>query len=60
MADTYGFGDSLNDLEMIKECSHGIVMGNGQDEVKALAEFVTTNVDEDGIANALRHFGLCE
>ncbi|MCR5793769.1 MAG: HAD family hydrolase [Solobacterium sp.] len=59
MADTYGFGDSLNDLEMIRECGHGIVMGNGQDEVKALAEFVTTDVDKDGVANALRHYGLC-
>ena len=57
--DTYGFGDSLNDLEMIKECGHGIVMGNGQAEVKAFAEFVTTDVDQDGIANALRHYGLC-
>lgn len=57
--DTYGFGDSLNDLEMIKECGHGIVMGNGQDEVKAFAEYVTSNVDDNGVANALLHYGLC-
>lgn len=59
MQRTYGFGDSLNDLEMIKECAHGIVMGNGQDELKQYADYITDDVDKDGIANALRHYGLC-
>ena len=59
MANTYGFGDSLNDVEMIRECAHGIVMGNGQEQLKDIADYITTNVDQDGIANALRHYGLC-
>jgi hydroxymethylpyrimidine pyrophosphatase-like HAD family hydrolase len=33
-------------------------MGNALDEVKEVADFVTTDVDDDGIANALKHFGL--
>ena len=57
---SYGFGDSLNDAEMIRECGHGIVMGNGQDEVKKLAEYVTADVGQDGIEKALKHYGLCK
>ena len=33
-------------------------MGNATDEVKAVADYVTTSVDDDGIKNALEHFGL--
>jgi hydroxymethylpyrimidine pyrophosphatase-like HAD family hydrolase len=33
-------------------------MGNAIDELKEIADYVTTSVDEDGIRNALRHFGL--
>ena len=60
MENTYGFGDSLNDLEMIKECAHGVVMGNGQQELKQYANYITDDVDKDGIAKALRHYQLCE
>ena len=31
-------------------------MGNGNDDVKAVADYVTASVDEDGIWNALKHF----
>ena len=58
MENTYGFGDSMNDLAMIQECRHGIVLGNGQQALKEYADYVTSNVDEDGIANALKHYGL--
>ena len=33
-------------------------MGNAVDDVKAHANYVTTSVDEDGIKNALLHFGV--
>ena len=32
-------------------------MGNGRDELKARADFVTRDSDNDGIGYALRHFG---
>ena len=56
--DTYCFGDGENDLEMLKFAGHGIAMGSGTDNAKAAADFVTTGVDEDGIYNGLKHFGL--
>ncbi|MBR3326735.1 MAG: HAD family hydrolase [Atopobiaceae bacterium] len=58
IADTYAFGDGINDLCMLEAAGHGVAMGNGMDEVKAAAEFVTTNIDDDGVANGLAHYGL--
>lgn len=56
--DTYAFGDSANDLEMLTFVAHGIAMGNGTKEAKQAAEYVTSSVMEDGIAEGLRHYGL--
>lgn len=56
--DTYAFGDSMNDYDMIHYVQHGIVMGNGLDEVKAIADYVTSELHRDGIYNGLRHFSL--
>lgn len=49
------FGDDLNDLEMIAHYPHSVAMGNGVDEVKAAAGYVTAANDNDGIAKALFH-----
>ena len=56
--DTYAFGDSANDLEMLQYAAHGIAMGNSDEEALLVADYVTTGVDADGIANGLKHFGL--
>ncbi len=55
---TYAFGDSENDLEMLEAVQVGIAMGNGTDRAKAAADYITTAFDDDGIYNGLRHFGL--
>lgn len=54
----YGFGDSANDLEMMKVCGTGIAMGNGSEACKQMANYVTDDTDHDGIYNALKHFEL--
>ena len=56
--DTYAFGDSPNDFEMLKYVHTGVAMGNGWDEIKDIADHVTARVDDDGIEKALKHFGL--
>lgn len=58
--DCIGFGDGGNDMTMIKDCGIGVAMGNAIPELKAEANYITTSVDEDGIANALRHFGIID
>ena len=52
------FGDGGNDTSMIVQAGIGIAMGNAIDELKELADYVTTSVDDDGILNALRHFNV--
>ena len=55
---TYAFGDSTNDLEMLKYVAHGIAMGNGMEEAKKVADYVTDSIHQDGIYNACKHFSL--
>lgn len=56
--DTYAFGDSVNDLEMLAYVYKGIAMGNGTQIAKDISDYVTTDLHEDGIYNGLKHFGL--
>ena len=58
LEETMAFGDSANDLPMLQAVGIAVCMGNGVEKAKAEADFVTKSVLEDGIAHALRHFGL--
>ena len=52
------FGDGHNDAEMLRYAGIGVAMGNAEDDTKAVADYVTADIDDDGIAKALEHFGL--
>ncbi len=52
------FGDSLNDKEMIEYAKYGVAMSNGAEEVKEVADYITGDRDDEGIYNALKHYGL--
>jgi len=54
------FGDGENDMGMLQYAGIGVAMGNAEDCVKEVADYVTDGVDEDGILNALKHFGVIE
>lgn len=56
--DTVGVGDGENDFEMLKVAGISIAMGNANEALKEIADYVTTDVDEDGIYNAFKHYGL--
>lgn len=58
--DTYAFGDAKVDIPMLEYCEVGVAMGSGGDEIKAMADYVTDAVDDDGLYNAFVHFGLIE
>ena len=45
-------------LEMFQAVDTAVAMGNAKDGLKALADYVTTDILEDGIYNAFYHFGL--
>lgn len=52
------FGDGENDMEMLQFAGIGVAMGNAEKEVKAVADYVTDDIDDDGIWKACKHFGL--
>ena len=56
--DIYVFGDGMNDLEAFHFAGHPIAMRNGNPALFPLAEYVTGTLHEDGILNAVRHYGL--
>ena len=55
---TYAFGDGVNDICRIEAAGHGIAMGNAVDALKEKAEFVTTDILDDGVWNGCKHYGL--
>lgn len=53
--DAIAIGDSDNDVEMLTLVGQGIAMGNGNDAVKAVADYVTAPLKEDGLYHAFVH-----
>ena len=53
-------GDNENDMDMLAWAGVGVAMGQSLDRVKAVADFVTADVDAGGAAAAMRHFVLGE
>ena len=51
------FGDGMNDLCMFGQGWLSVAMGNARPELKEIADYITTDVDKDGLWNACRHFG---
>ncbi|MEP6856491.1 MAG: HAD hydrolase family protein, partial [Pedococcus sp.] len=51
---TVAVGDQRNDLEMLRWAARGVAMGNAPDEVKAAADEVTGDVDDNGLVPILR------
>ncbi|MBA4601141.1 Cof-type HAD-IIB family hydrolase [Thermoactinomyces mirandus] len=58
MDEVMAIGDSLNDVAMIQQAGCGVAMGNAQDMVKEVADWVTGTNREDGVARAIRHWVL--
>lgn len=55
-AETIAFGDGENDISMLRRAGVGVAMGNGGENVRAQADYVTASVDADGIFRAVEHF----
>jgi hypothetical protein len=47
-------GDNFNDVSMIKMAGIGVAMGNAEDDVKAISDFVTLPNHEGGVSHAIR------
>ena len=49
-------GDGFNDLSMVRYAGLGVAMGNAQQVVKEVADFVTASNDEDGLVLVVERF----
>ena len=58
VADTVGFGDSMNDLEMIETVGTSVCMANGSPTLKSHSDLVCPSVEEEGLAWAFQKLGL--
>lgn len=55
---TMALGDSGNDISMLRAADVGVCMGNGTDAAKAVSNWVTSAITDDGLYHAFEHFGL--
>ena len=56
--DSIAFGDARVDIPMLQHSSVGVAMGNGGEEIRAMADYVTDDVECDGLWKAFAYLGL--
>ena len=54
------FGDADNDYDMTLNAGVGVVMANGSEKTKSVADYITDDNDHDGIGNYIEKFILGE
>jgi len=55
---TIAFGDGLNDIDMLEYVAIGVALGNAHQDVKEIADYITSSVHEDGVYKALLHYHI--
>ena len=58
LEETVAIGDQQNDVPMFKVAGLSIAMGNAEEEIQKLCDFVTLTNDENGVAHAINHYVL--
>ncbi len=58
LAEVIAIGDGTNDISILSCAGLAIAMGNAHDELKAVADYITLDVDHSGLAAAINKFLL--
>lgn len=58
VAESFAFGDGVNDIEMMQTVGLGIAMGNARPQVQDVAKEIVPSVDDDGVAWGIEHLIL--
>lgn len=58
IADSIGFGDSMNDYQMLETTGSGAVFEGAQEKLKELAQYYFCEPDEGGISQVMAQMGL--
>jgi len=53
LTEVIAIGDGHNDISLLSSAGLGIAMGDAPDELKAVADYVTLDVDHNGLAEAI-------
>lgn len=56
LSEAVAIGDADNDREILQTAGLSVAMGNADDDIKRLADFVTLDNDNDGVAFAIEKF----
>ena len=56
--DVMAFGDGDNDVSMFKYAGLSVCLANGSKLALEAADYVSSDIDADGIYNALKHFNI--
>ena len=52
------FGDGENDMDMLRYAGIGVAMGSAEEDVKVCADYITDDVEKDGIEKACKYFKM--
>ena len=58
VSQSYAFGDGDNDMEMMETVGTSLVMGNGKQALKNIADYVVPSVHEEGVARGIESYIL--
>ena len=58
ISESLAIGDGFNDIEMLEKAGISIAMGNSVDELKKVSDYITKDIDKDGLYYALKYFEL--
>lgn len=59
LENTIAIGDGNNDISMLRYVNFGVAMGNATDKLKEIANYISDDVNNDGLAKAFEYLGLC-
>lgn len=58
LENAYAFGDGDNDIEMLDFIPNSVCMGNGTENAKKHAKYLTEDIKDDGLIKGLTRLGL--
>ena len=58
LENTISIGDSTNDIAMLKYTKDSVAMGNSNPLLFDIVTYITSDINDDGIKNALKHFNI--
>jgi len=58
LGEVMAVGDGGNDISLVRTAGLGVAMGNATEELKEVADFVTSDIDDGGLAAAIERFLL--